>query len=292
MKEIIEFRMLEKVARLFLGDNEGKRIGFSKNIRVFCWNTADGRESLFRRANEKLVADGHLSGLYVSWSVKRTYSRSELEASSFFKLSPMIWMGPTGEECGTGYDEESACPHCGSGAKQISPLYLTPSRLPKTRDFLRTIAGELAVSRRVAELVHTHRLTGLRLLPIFSRSKPDSPLKEWFQLAPDDAFYDIVPPALAGNGPFDIDDERYKCSACGLLGLNLLSEVFAGPVVSQSGASPDFAWSRQFFGVRRGLLRPEQVIIVSKRARELMVENGMRGMTFEVAHSIEDSRVK
>jgi hypothetical protein len=27
------------------------------------------------------------------------------------------------------------------------------------------------------------------------------------------------------------------------------------------------------------------VIIVSKRARELMVENGMRGMTFEVARS-------
>jgi hypothetical protein len=63
----------------------------------------------------------------------------------------------------------------------------------------------------------------------------------------------------------------------------VLSEVSTGPVVSKSGASPDFAWSRQFVGERRGLLRPEQVIIVSKKVRALIVENGMRGMTFEVA---------
>ncbi len=93
---------------------------------------------------------------------------------------------------------------------------------------------------------------------------------------------DLMPETKTGVDPFDSDPtDEYRCAAGDLVGLNLLSEVF---VRFGTTEAPDLTFTRQFIGVRRGLLRPERVILGSPAFRRTVLEEKLRGFEFEVAH--------
>jgi len=59
----------------------------------------------------------------------------ELGATELFLLRAKRRMEPAGEECGTQYNEASACPVCGGGADQITPLFMNGRRIPNSLDY-------------------------------------------------------------------------------------------------------------------------------------------------------------
>jgi len=106
----------------------------------------------------------------------------------------------------------------------------------------------------------------------------------WHQLVVTNTNAEIVAPTRCGIGPFDQDKKGlYRCPRKDIIGLNLLSEV---SVRRGSRTDTDFVCSREFIGVRRGVLRPVRVILISRRVRALFEAEGIQGFETEVAHLI------
>ncbi len=284
MREIVEFRVGERFSSLLFSDKEGKKLG--EDVRKIEINTNDVRFSRIGELQDQLRHEKDEPFFY-GWDIRRQYSAAELRAATLLHWKIWSVFEPAGEECGTVYDESTACPRCGAGAAQVGPLILELKRIPKSKDFSRTIAGEIVVSKRGGDLFVRNGLDGVKLTPVRDSRAPDTESKDWFQLQSEDACAEIVPPTRAGIGPFD-DDERGKCR-CALgdvIGLNLLSEV---SISSESRGDADFIASRQFVGVRRGLLRPERIMLISPKVWGLISSEKLKGSGIEVAHVRPDT---
>jgi hypothetical protein len=281
MKETCEFRINEEFAPRLFKAEEGKRLGDS--VRRIELATDDPRFDSIGRLDLEIRRRTKLAFFY-GWILKRSYSASELRNAACFQLLFKSTFEPAGEECGTEYDETTACPRCSAGAKQITPLFLPEKRIPKGKDVCRTIAGEVVVSRRVAELFARHGITGAELRPVGSTRASSAESKEWFQLMVEGPEVEISAPTRVGINPFDADEEgRCRCPLGDLIGLTLLSEI---SIASASRGSADIVRTRQFTGVRRGLLRPEQLILISPKLAKLIESEKLKGCEVEVAHLV------
>jgi hypothetical protein len=220
----------------------------------------------------------HKGGVLTSWSVSRKYSKSEIASARYFLAKIKKVFEPAGEECGTVYDESAACRICRCGALQLGPLTIDGGRFPKNADVARSIAGEIVVAQAMVDVIERHALKGGHYTPIvFSKRAPERP---WYQLQPKPEV-DIDPLTHVGRTPFEDGAPEEMCPKGHLLGLNLLSElILSGP--APRGA--DVVYSRQFIGVRRGLLRPQPALVVSARAREVFDAASVKGLDYEVAH--------
>jgi hypothetical protein len=238
--------------------------------------------SIIGEAERALKREGR--AFFTAWRQRRSYSKDELAVASLFRLKVSAVFEPSGEACGTKYDESAGCQRCGAGAKQIGPLFLDVKRIPKGKDFAKTIAGEIVISRRVSDLFLHHGVTGVAFHPIRSKGAKSLELSAWSQLVVQSADAEVVAPTRAGNDPFDDDPTgESRCPEGDLIGLNLLSEVF---ISADSRGEADVVASRQFTGVRRGSLRPQQVILISPKLWRLIDSEKLKGCEIEVAHLV------
>jgi hypothetical protein len=280
MKEIFEFRIDEDFANRLFRPDEGKKLS-SGIVRLIRVPGDDPRLSEIGNLQKQIHRECGRA-FFFGWDILRKYSIEELEAASLFHLKITSTFEPAGEECETKYDPSTASPCCGAGAKQAIPLFLDLKRIPKSKDISRTIAGEIVVSRRVFEIFARHAITGIELSPVRSNQSSSVESTDWFQFTVPKANADIVAPTRVGIDPFDDDDKgEYRCPLGDLIGLNLLSEV---SIKSTSLGDADIICSRQFVGVRRGLLRPENIILVSPEVRRLIESEKLKGFEIEVAH--------
>jgi len=279
MREVCEFRVVEEFASRLFANSEGKKLG--DTVRKVELGTDDPRYEKIGELQRQIRTNLGRS-FFHGWNIRHLYSKAEFAVSKCFRLQVTSAFEPAGEECGTKYDESTACPRCGAGARQTTPLYLPEKRIPKSKDVSRTIAGEIVVSRRVAELFARHGITGAELSPVRSNRSSSAESKDWFQLTVPNPQAEIIAPTRVGIDPFD-DDEKGECRCPfgDLIGLNLLSEV---SIKSSSRGDADIVCSRQFIGTRRGLLRPERVILVSPKVRRLIEAEKLKGVELEVAH--------
>jgi hypothetical protein len=278
MKEIYELRVIEEYA-----DLAGLRsYGNLSQYGVIKAKIANNDPNIDRV--RRVATDLRRRGQYLfhGWQITREYSKTEINAAELFNLVPTSFFEPEGEYCGTQYDERTACPRCGSGAEQISPLYLPTSRIPKSKDFSQTIAGEMVLSQRFVDLFMDNQITGARFIPVKAKRKSSTAPAKWYQLYIEDAYANIVPPTLTGLALFELDEQReFVCPEGDLIGLNALSEF----TVSLDNAEvPDIFFAHQYFGRRQGVLRPWQPIFVSPRLRALIVSEKLKGLRFEIAN--------
>jgi hypothetical protein len=172
MKELCEFRVQEQHASRLFAPNEGKKLGWTKQF---------GDEFVTVRKVELLVDDpkfkrvGELEALikkephgffFAGWYFHRRYTAEEIKAAELFQLRNAPAFEPTGEECGTVYDEAVSCPTCGAGRKQVSPLKLNLRKIPKTKDLARTIADEWVVSQRLVNALVDANISGVEFQPV------------------------------------------------------------------------------------------------------------------------------
>lgn len=281
MREIAEFRVDERFASMLFSGSEGKRLGDS--VRKIQIETNDPRFTRIGELQNKL-RQTRGEPFFYGWDLTRKYSASELASARLLSLRITSVFEPAGEECGTEYDESIACQRCGAGAKQIGPLFLDVRRVRKGTDFAKTIAGEVVVSQRVVELFSRDGINGVDLRPVRITRPTSAEHKDWYQMTVRSAEAVIVAPTRVGNNPYDDDPkDECRCPEGHLIGLNLLSEVY---ISSASRGEADIVASRQFIGVRRGLLRPERVTLISPRVSRLIETEKLKGCQVEVAHLV------
>jgi len=292
MTELYEFRVREKYASRIFEPGEGIRLSLGKKgrklpkafeelgVRQIEISPTDSRFSDIGTLNASLKACG--DWFFAGWNVRRLYTTEELSNAELFLLCKITTFEPAGEQRGTKYDESKACIQCGAGATQISPLFLDWKRLPKGKDIARTIAGEVVVSRRTTKIFQDYSITGVEFRPLRHSPASSAESKDWFQLTVTSSDTEVVPPTRTGVDPFDNDvPSQYRCPAGHLIGLARLSEAW---VSRSSYAGFDAVASRQFLGARRGLLRPERLLLISPRLRRLIAEQQLKGFDFEVAY--------
>jgi hypothetical protein len=185
MKEFCEFRVQEQHASRLFAPNEGKKLGWTKlfedklvTVRKVKLSVDDPK---FKRVGELqvLIKKEPNGFFFAGWHFQRHYTTAEIETAELFQLRNAPAFEPTGEECGTIYDETAACPVCGAGRKQVSPLSLNLRKIPKTKDLARTIADEWVVSQRLVNALADANVSGIEFQPVLHRlnSRVDEPME-------------------------------------------------------------------------------------------------------------------
>lgn len=281
MREFLELRVAEQHAGKVFAAGEGTLLGSPgwQDIRKVVISTDDPRLPAIQELQTTLKAGG--GSFFYGWDFHRRYTRAELSAAQAFHVAALPTFEPDGEECGTVYDESSACPICKSGREQRSPLRLDLRRIPRRADWARSIADEWVVTMRLAKAMREANIQGIQLDPVEPRKAATARASAWYQLRPAGSPVELLPTTRFGNGPFDGDVEgHYRCPLGCVSGLNILSDVH----LAEPGLGAlDFAVSRQRRGVRRGQLVPTPLLLISPRLRLLLVELTVRGCSIEVA---------
>ncbi|MFY2556174.1 hypothetical protein ACN469_00865 [Corallococcus terminator] len=236
--------------------------------------------SRVREIDRALRQQGQL--FFAGWRILRHYSARELKSAELLKLGLEAVFEPSGEECGTGYDEATACTLCGAGARQVTDLSLDVRRIPKHAALARTLAHELIISARLADLWRERGITGVDFRPILRAGTSAEPVKEWSQLVLTAPPLDILPATLTGNDPFDLDeDNAQRCPKGHVVGLNVLSEL---SLRRGDYDGSDLTWTRQLVGMRSGVLRPHPLLLMSPKLHGLLAELKVKRLDVEVAH--------
>lgn len=278
MREHIEFRIPEEHAIAYLPPGTGDSIGY--NVRRVILDTSDPLFAEIGRIHRMFRARGKY--FFSGREYRRNYSQRELLQAFCLHVWPMRVFEPSGEECGTTYAEELACPECGAGARQSSPLYLDGRRIPKGIDFARTIAGEIVVSRRVVDTFQSHGLTGVDFGSVLLSSSNDMPSEDYFQFCGVGDRVDLDPVTRVGEDPYD-ETAYGRCTRGHVIGLNLLSEV---TVQRRTMPDADVIATRQMVGARRGLLRPLPVLLFSSNAWRVTKGAALTGLAVEIARVV------
>jgi hypothetical protein len=277
MDETCEFRVIEEFAERVFRPHEGRVLGgWIRQVEI---STKDPRFAEVGRLQEELTRTIGRS-FYHGWHIRRRYTSQELAAAELLQLCFTTGFEPTGEECGTQYDESVACPYCGSGGQQTSDLHLDVGRLSRKRELTRTIADEVIVSQRLAQVLLQNGVGADLLGPVRTRKGSVSP--EWSQLVTPPPILSAVPPTYAGTGPFgDPNSNESRCPVGHLLGLNMISELF---VDRRTYDGSDLVATSQFVGVRRGLLRPRRILCLSQKLWRAVELEELKGIQIEVVH--------
>ena len=304
MKEIVEFRIIMRYAHLLFRDDEGTNLGDS--VKVVRIDKNDPRFNAIGELQKKARENNAL--FFTCFEYKRSYTETEINNAEWFQMFQTRHFEPSGEECGTIYDESSACPICGSGAKQLSPLKLKRSSIPKA-DMAVTIAwgDEKVVSERFVNLVRDNNLKGMDFEPVISSANRGQKLN-YYQVRPQ-YYLDFSKKTVFGQNPFDlsgkfpgctlegvqpdgtlvkkvIPPEIYKCPNGDNMGLCLLTEAYIKSDSVLNGL--DFFASKQTVGGRGGVIRQDHLFFCSNRMMRLIKENNLKGFKFEIAHIVDE----
>lgn len=297
MREAVEFRIPERNAQGRLPDETGDRLGGGEVRRVLV-STDDPLFADIRRLDREFRERGDI--FFYGWIPHRHYTRKELEGAELLHAWPRKEFEPAGEECGTVYDESLACGHvfdpakasriggwpttlpastCGVGARQVSPLCLDARRIPRRLDFSQTIAGEIVASSRAREIFLAAELTGVEFMPLWQSNLDGKPSSGYFQFVVVGPPIELDGSTRAGGSLFD-ESGHGRCPHGHIIGLNLLSEVH---VRRETLGAADILATKQLVGVRRGLLRPRPMLLLSPKAWRVITSAKLKGLGIEVA---------
>jgi hypothetical protein len=212
------------------------------------------------------------------WEIHRKYTQRELKEAKLLWLKVRPWFEPTGEDCGTVYDETKACPKCTFGARQVGPLHLDLECIPK-RDIARTLGGELLVSARLAEQMKASGIRGYELGAVVSRQGKPAP--HWYQLLLPECRVELAPETRVGADFFVPQPDEARCPAGHVVGFDVLSEVH---LQHSSVGEADWLCTRQAVGQRLGPYRPLPLLLISQRLYQLLTSLKVKRFDVEVAN--------
>jgi hypothetical protein len=278
MRQTCEFRVIEKFASRLFSKNEGRLLS-SGIIRRIELPDDDPRLPKIAELQRELNEIGE--SFFLGWDIHRHYSRQELDSAEALQLIIAGAFEPAGEECGTTYNDRTSCDKCGAGGDRTSPLILDLRNV--RRDIAKSIADEIVVSTRLAELMRRERVTGVSFARVYVCGQiPLVPSERFCEPLLRNTDVVIAKQTRVGSGMFGRpDDDQYRCPRGDLLGLGLLSELW---VEASSLKSEDIAATRQFVGVRRGLLRPRRCLLIRPKVARILRREKISGYKLEVAH--------
>lgn len=283
----LKLRVNYDYAHLLFKEDEGVNLGDSKfgyDVKVVKF---DKNSALFEEVakTSKFVREKYGTSFFYDWDIRREYTEKEINDAKLFQMNVRKYFEPTGEECGTEYDETCICEICGSGRKQISPLRIRKGRFLNKRDVATTIGDEMVVSKKFVNTVKENGIKGMTFGPVFFG---ENMAEDCFQLMAEGEKLEVAEQTTFGIDLYDLSErcrkEIYRCPHGDNLGLNLISEAYVKNADSIS--QHDFFISKQTYGVKRGLLRPHYLLFCSPKLYRVIKENHLKGFNFEVAHIV------
>ncbi len=225
-----------------------------------------------------------LSRAGVEWSERREhiYNMTELLASPLLQIIVRTAeRGDLGPKYGTEYDMSHACPLCGTGAIQTSPLYLKPSEIPGKGTIFQTYDHEKLVSLEVANALKSAGVSGIELRP--SRSYKAHVDLPWVQLL---AHEQLPPMSPTSRGIL----RENPCPLCGRDGYfgsaHEPSEIEYSADQVAIDSLPDAVYTYEYFGKSRlevpftksYFARP--LLLVKPKVFEVLLQQKVRGVEF------------
>lgn len=279
MRQVYEFRVSERHAAAFFGPGEGKKLSSGLVRKVLLPEDDERLPRVFEL--QRRLSKEHQESFFFGWDIHRYYTPAELLAAELLHVEIGKTFEPAGEECGTRYDETTACAQCGSGATQVGPLTLRV-RKPLNADVAQTIASEIIVSPRFMQMARDAGAQNVMFRPVDWVGR--SALLDWQQLVIPSAAAEICEPTRIGADPSGREPtDTAPCPRGDYVGLALLSELFVR-IVRNGVAGAGFALTRQYVGLRSGLLRPRRLLLVTQPLWRLLEIHEIRGFKVDVAH--------
>ncbi|HEX8699720.1 MAG TPA: hypothetical protein VF815_12830 [Myxococcaceae bacterium] len=278
MRETLELRLSGAKAALHVPGYETQGLDQLDTVRLHL-EVHDPLVKQLRAVEAEYRARG--TTLFTMCELSIHYTASELQAAEHLKVEFWPFFMPSGEECGTPYDDARACPLCGAGAPQLGELRLNVGRIPKSRDLAVTPGAEFVVSSRLAKAMRAHRITGFELRPVLS--KGGKPTEAWHQLIIPAATVEPTLPTRFGKSYLAPEPDETRCPRGHVLGRRLLSPLH---VARSSLHALDWQALRGLLGARQGLFRPHPLFIISQRLYRLLKKLKVRNLNEEVAHVV------
>lgn len=278
MRKQYEIRALEEYARQILGPSEGERL--DELTRKIVIEGDDPRLLQIIEFNKQLRARGEY--LFAGWRIIYRYTAGEVGAAKLFNLRFRSRFTQTcGELSGTQFDEESACPRCGAGRKQIGPLLL--DKVPRNSDMFLTMGGEVVVRESLKNAIVQKGLSGFN----FAEVKGSASKSRYYQVWAD-SFIDVIscsaspePCTRFADAPFH-DENSNLCPVSPYdhnNGFEPISDVF---VQADSWDGSDIVMSRNYYGRRSGVVVPQRLLFISKGTFDLLRQERIKGWTFHI----------
>ena len=106
---------------MLFSDGEGKRGTLARIIKM---NGDDLRLPMVGDLDKKIHLEASESFFY-GWEIVRRYTSDEMASACLFQLmiAPSAYFEPAGEECGTVYDNSTACAGCGGSQRFLPPVF-------------------------------------------------------------------------------------------------------------------------------------------------------------------------
>jgi hypothetical protein len=291
MKEIHEFRIFEDRYHLLPKNNAE----FNGSIYILHITKEDPLFDYIGKMDSQLREKGDMLALW--GGTKRIYTPEEISQAKLFQLIIKPYFEPTGEECGTEYDDSVACEICGTHRKQITPLKLKRGSIPK-KDAAQTIANEIVLSKRFVDCFTERGLKGISFSPVYY-AKEES---DYCQPVAENRL-SVSSQTRIGRTPFNFSEKDewvetmadgshrkfeviYKCPKGDNIGACLLSEVYIkdSPIIQEF----DYFETEQTVGAKRGVLRPHPILLCSPAFRNMIIEEKLKRFDFEIAHIVTE----
>ena len=134
MRLLLDMRIAEDWAEKHLGPRVGKPLihtpGMPTSTRQVILNAND---PLVEEIRQKVLASERRGdSLFCFVNLDFEYDKEELARAVLLRLRPTVLVRTYGERHGTLYDESNACPKCGAGRVQRSPLIIDSRYLKKS----------------------------------------------------------------------------------------------------------------------------------------------------------------
>ena len=180
-------------------------------------------------------------------TVHRVFEPTARELSTARLLHMFVWIHHSHEghpRAGVEYDSSSACPSCGDGLTQISPLVITAKEIPKS-GMLGSIDDDVLVHDSLAAEMEATAFTGMRFGEVIDAQGHRLP---WRQLLVDHS----MPPMIAAARGIvrGRAGAEAPCATCGCDGwFDAAAEPFMPAYMGESVVRmPDFARTAERFG--------------------------------------------
>lgn len=248
-----------------------------------------------------------LRGAGITWTERcdAVYTEAELRAAPLLWLSvernPIGMCAPDGAE----YDLSTGCAVCASGARQVGPLKLRRSELPRTGLICQTADHVYLVARPVADMLRKEGVSGLELREVVSQR--DGQALGWFQLIALNRMPALSPRSegvTRSKGPAVVRREdppptvliHQDCQRCGRLrGMELFDPVVLAYErhAIEAASLADVACTWEYFGdMIRGedgriMVLATPLILVRPRVYELFRRLKVRHAIFQPVQIIE-----
>lgn len=200
--------------------------------------------------------------------------------------------GEGGPRYGTKFDLNTACDTCGTGAKQIGPLLLKNTEIPKNKDIIETLDHELLVSLKLKKLFEEKKVKGIQFKKALNY-RDSKPLEYW-QLEPQYT----LPPLSQENRGIITENQCLKCKKDGFFDTVKEKQKYVYLSLHKSLLQKaDIFNTLENFGNSNliedppnppGTFKPRRIvhfakprIILNNKAKQLFEESKIKGIEFE-----------